>query len=89
MLLNAAAVITEPVYVPTCVAPIEPELAAFVPAVSFNLYQTAGVGPAAIAAAYAVALPLVGEVTAGPLACGKVEKVVMLGVALVAVPLGV
>ena len=68
---------------------MEPELAAVVPAVSFNLYQTAGVGPAAIAAAYAVALPLVGEDTGSPLACGKVEKVVMLGVAFVAVPLGV
>ena len=53
------------------------------------MYQTAGVVPAAIAVAYALVLPLVGDETAGPLACGKVEKVVMLGVALVAVPLGV
>ena len=51
VLLKLAAVISEPVYVPTCVAPIDPEFVAVLPEVSFSLYQTAGVVPVAIAAA--------------------------------------
>ena len=53
---------------PFCAEPIEPEFTAEVPVASSNLYQTAGAVPAAMAAAYVLALPSPGDVTETPAA---------------------